>query len=217
MFVAPGFINIHSHASPDALATAVNMLTQGVTTEIFNADGGGAVDLAAQLTRVSAPGLAVNLGGYIGFNVIWQAVVGNVDRRPTPEEIERMRSMITAGLDQGAWGVSAGLDYKPGYFARTEEVIRIVDVAKSARTNFTNHDRVTPESNFSSKVGIDETVAIGEKAGLVPVVTHMKAQGREKGHGRASCSHRWRRRRSADTTRRRMRIRISRARRASAR
>ena len=77
--------------------------------------------------------------------------------------------------------MSAGLDYKPGYFARTEEVIKVVDVAKSARTNFTNHDRITPESNFSSKVGIAETVAIGEKAGLVPVVTHMKAQGREQG------------------------------------
>ena len=181
MFVAPGFINIHSHASPDALATAVNMLTQGVTTEIFNADGSGAVDLAAQLTRVSAPGLAVNLGGYIGFNVVWQSVVGNADRRPAPDDIERMRSLISAGLDQGAWGVSAGLDYKPGYYARTEEVIKVVDVAKSARTNFTNHDRVTPESNFSSKAGIDETVAIGEKAGLVPVVTHMKLTGREKG------------------------------------
>ena len=181
MFVAPGFINIHSHASPDALATAVNMLTQGVTTEIFNADGSGAVDLAAQLTRVSAPGLAVNLGGYIGFNAVWQNVVGSADRRPTPDETERMRSMIGAGLDQGAWGVSAGLDYKPGYYARTEEVVKVVDVARSARTNFTNHDRVTPESNFSSKAGIDETVAIGEKAGLVPVVTHMKVTGREKG------------------------------------
>ncbi len=181
LFVTPGFINIHSHASPGALSTAVNMLTQGVTTEIFNADGGGAVDLAGQLQRVAEPGLAVNLGGYIGFNVIWQTVLGNIDRRPTPEEIERMRGMISAGLDQGAWGVSAGLDYKPGYFAQTEEVVRIVDVARSARTNFTNHDRITPESNFSSKVGVAETVAIGEKSGLVPVVTHMKAQGREQG------------------------------------
>ena len=60
-------------------------------------------------------------------------------------------------------------------------MIQVVDVARPARTNFTNHDRVTPESNFSSKAGIDETVAIGEKAGLVPVVTHMKAQGREQG------------------------------------
>lgn len=185
LFVAPGFINIHSHASAEALPTAVNMLTQGVTTEIVNADGNGPLDVAQQITTLGDAGLAVNVGGYIGFNAIWQNVVGNTDRRPKPEEIERMRSLITAGLDQGAWGVSAGLDYKPGYYARTEEVIRVVDVAKTARTNFTNHDRVTPESNFSSKAGIDETLAIGEKSGLVPVVTHMKAQGREQGSAAA--------------------------------
>ena len=181
LFVAPGFINIHSHASADALPTAENMLTQGVTTEIFNADGNGPLDIGRQMTTLGEAGLAVNIGGYIGFNAIWQTVVGNTDRRPNPEEIQRMRSLITAGLDHGAWGVSAGLDYKPGYFAQTEEVIKVVDVARSARTNFTNHDRITPESNFSSKVGVAETVAIGEKSGLVPVVTHMKAQGREQG------------------------------------
>jgi len=181
LFVVPGFINIHSHASPDALPTAVNMLTQGVTTEIVNADGSGPLDVATQLARLSGPGLAVNVGGYIGFNAIWQTVVGASDRRPAPDEIQRMRAMISAGLDQGAWGVSAGLDYKPGYFARTEEVVRIVDVARHARTNFTNHDRVTPESNFSSKAGMAETIAIGEKSGLVPVITHMKVQGLEQG------------------------------------
>ena len=54
LFVAPGFINIHSHASPDALPTAVNMLTQGVTTEIFNADGSGPLDICAADERASA-------------------------------------------------------------------------------------------------------------------------------------------------------------------
>src|SRR5687767_6685298 len=49
LFVTPGFINIHSHASADALPTAVNMLTQGVTTDIFNADGAGPLDIARQL------------------------------------------------------------------------------------------------------------------------------------------------------------------------
>ena len=117
LYVTPGFINIHSHAAPDALATAVNMLTQGVTTEIFNADGSGPLEIAQQMHTLAAPGLAVNIGGYIGFNAVWQTVVGNTDRRPTLEEIERMRASITNGLDQGAWGVSAGLDYKPGYFA----------------------------------------------------------------------------------------------------
>jgi len=181
LFVTPGFINIHSHASPDALPTAVNMLTQGVTTEIFNADGNGPLDLAQQMNTLAAPGLAVNIGGYIGFNAAWQSINGNADKRPTPAEIDQMRGLIAKGLAQGAWGVSAGLDYKPGYFARTEEVIKVVDVARTARTNFTNHDRITPESNYSSKVGVAETVAIGQKSGLVPVVTHMKAQGLEQG------------------------------------
>lgn len=108
--VAPGFINIHSHASPAALPTAVNMLTQGVTTEIVNADGSSPLDIAGQMAALGAAGLAVNVGGYIGFNSAWQNVVGNVDRRPGPDEIEKMRGMITAGLAQGAWGVSAGLD-----------------------------------------------------------------------------------------------------------
>lgn len=181
LFVTPGFINIHSHAVAEALPAAVNMLTQGVTTEIINADGNGPLDIAQQMNTLAGAGLAVNVGGYIGFNAAWQSVNGNADKRPTPGEIDQMRALITTGLEQGAWGVSAGLDYKPGYFARTEEVIKVVEVARPARTNFTNHDRITPESNYSSKAGVTETVAIGQKAGLVPVVTHMKAQGLEQG------------------------------------
>jgi N-acyl-D-amino-acid deacylase len=182
LFVAPGFINIHSHASVDALPTAENMLTQGVTTEILNPDGGGSVDLPQQLARASAAGLALNIGAYIGFNSAWTQVMGPADRRASNEEIERMRLIIANGLEAGAWGVSAGLDYKPAYYAQLEEVVRIVEPAGQWRTNFPNHDRLTPESNYSSKAGVSETIAIGEKAGLVPVITHMKSQGLEQGH-----------------------------------
>jgi N-acyl-D-amino-acid deacylase len=182
LFVAPGFINIHSHASPAALPTAENMLTQGVTTEILNPDGGGsATDFNLQLNEASAGGLAVNIGAYIGFNSIWAEVMGAAERRATPEDIQRMRALLVAGLERGAWGVSAGLDYKPAYYAQIEEVVRVVDAAAAWRTNFPNHDRLTPESNFSSSAGVSETIAIGERAGLVPVVTHMKAQGHEQG------------------------------------
>jgi N-acyl-D-amino-acid deacylase len=181
LFVAPGFINIHSHAAVNALPTAENMLTQGVTTEIVNADGGGSTNLREQLATAAANGLAVNVGAYIGFNAIWADVVGAADRRPASDEIDRMRALVVRGLEQGAWGVSAGLDYKPGYYAQVEEVVRVLEPAAKWRTNFPNHDRLTPESNFSSRVGVGETIAIGERAGLVPVVTHMKAQGREQG------------------------------------
>jgi N-acyl-D-aspartate/D-glutamate deacylase len=181
LYVAPGFINIHSHPIQDGLTRAYNMLTQGVTTEIVNPDGGGPLDIAEQLTRLTAAGLAVNVGAYIGFNSAWSKVVGAADRQPTAEELDEMRDLVLNGLEDGAWGVSSGLDYKPAYFAEVEDVIRVVSVAAPWRTNFTNHDRVTPESNFSSRAGIAETIAIGTKAGLLPVVTHMKATGDEKG------------------------------------
>jgi N-acyl-D-amino-acid deacylase len=181
LYVAPGFINIHSHPIGDGLMSATNMLTQGVTTEILNPDGGGPIDLAHQMEVLAGGGLAVNIGAYIGFNSAWSQVVGPADRRPTPDEMARMREIIAKGLEQGAWGVSAGLDYKPAYFATTREVGGIVSVASAWRTNFTNHDRITPESNFSSRVGVQETIDIGKEAGLVPVVTHMKAQGVEQG------------------------------------
>jgi len=181
LYVTPGFINIHSHASPEGLQRAENMLAQGVTTEIINADGGGPTDLDNQLHRLRIAGLAVNVGANIGFNAIWSSVMGPADRRPTPADIDKMRTMVLRGLEQGAYGVSAGLDYKPGYYATAEEVSRIVDVARPWRTGFPNHDRLTPESNYSSRAGVAETVAIAGRSGLVPIVTHMKAQGREQG------------------------------------
>jgi N-acyl-D-aspartate/D-glutamate deacylase len=181
LYVTPGFVNIHSHATPDGLPRAENMLMQGVTTEIINADGGGATDLDAQLHRLRVAGLAVNVGANIGFNAIWAEVMGPTDRRPTLDDIEKMRGMVLRGLEQGAWGVSAGLDYKPGYYASAEEVGRVLEVARPWRTNFPNHDRLTPESNYSSRVGVAETIAIGGRSGLLPVVTHMKSQGREQG------------------------------------
>ena len=74
-----------------------------------------------------------------------------------------MRAVIADGLEHGAWGVSAGLDYKPAYFAQVEEVVRVVEPARKWRTNFPNHDRLTPESNFSSRAGVGTplTVVIG--------------------------------------------------------
>jgi N-acyl-D-amino-acid deacylase len=179
--VAPGFINLHSHARPAGLPKAVNLLSQGVTTVILNADGGGPSDVTGQLARVQAAGLAVNVGANIGLNTVWADVNGPDATRPSAEQIEEMKWRVDAGLDQGAWGVSAGLDYKPAYYATTDEVVRVLADAGRWRTVFTNHDRLTPETGYSSRVGMAETIEIGEATGLVPLITHMKIQGREQG------------------------------------
>ena len=123
LIVAPGFINIHSHANPAALPTAANMLRQGVTTEILNPDGGGPLDIGRQLAVAESLSLAVNVGAYAPFNSAWSSVVGNTDRRPTGEQLARITGLLERALEAGAWGVSAGLDYKPAYYAKTDEVI----------------------------------------------------------------------------------------------
>ena len=184
LYVTPGFINIHSHALPDALPRAENMLTQGVTTEILNPDGFGSANIGSQLARSSASGLALNIGAYIGFNAVWQAVMGVADRRPVEDELSRMRRLVEAGLEQGAWGVSAGLDYVPARYASTDEVVSVVQVARTWRTNFPNHERLMRESKFSVRVGHGETLAIARAAGLMPVITHVKAGRREGGTAR---------------------------------
>jgi len=181
LVVAPGFVNIHSHAAANALPTAVNMLSQGVTTEIVNADGFGPVDLEAQLALYADNGLAVNVGAMIGFNAVWGSVLGEDDVRPSPEQIALMQRRVAEALDDGAWGISAGLDYPPGYYATEAEVVRVLAPFGGKGLVFSNHDRVTAESGFSSITGMSETLRIGEAAGLVPLVTHMKLQGREQG------------------------------------
>ena len=179
LYVAPGFINIHSHASAPGLPRAANMLTQGVTTEIINPDGFGPADISTQMATLARPGLAVNIGAYIGFNAVWQAVMGTLNRRPTDDDVTGMRGLVERGLEHGAWGVSAGLDYVPGRYARTDEIIRVLGDLRKWRTNFPNHERLTEASNFSGEAGIAETLAIARAAGLMPVITHVKADRRK--------------------------------------
>lgn len=181
LVVAPGFINIHSHATAAGLPTAINMLSQGVTTEVLNADGRSGSYLPDQFSVLSRQGLALNVGGFIGFNSVWQEVVGLDEVRPAATQIQEMQALIKTGLESGAWGVSAGLDYVPGYYATTEEVIQVLEPFSEWDVVFSNHDRVTPESGFSSIAGMAETITIGEATGLIPLITHMKVQGWEQG------------------------------------
>ena len=218
LYVTPGFINIHSHASPDALPTAVNMLTQGVTTEIINADGAAPLDVAQQMASLGAAGLAVNVGGYIGFN---SAVADRRRQRRPAADAGRDRADARAD-HRGPVAGRVGRLGRPRLQARLLRADRGSHPGRRAsratwRTNFTNHDRLTPESNFSSKVGIEETIAIGEKAGLVPVVTHMKAQGHEQGTASDRARLDARGDHARRTTRRPTRIRIWPDRAASAR
>lgn len=184
-YVMPGIVNLHSHDRLDAVGAAENLLLQGVTTILLNADGGGPLDIRGQLEEAERSGLAVNVGANIGFNTAWSEINGPEETRPSAEQLAAMSLVVEAGLEDGAWGISGGLDYKPAYYATTAEVIEVLGVGRSWRTLFTNHDRLIPETGFSSIVGMRETIEIGEATGLMPLITHMKIQGREQGTSEA--------------------------------
>jgi cytosine/adenosine deaminase-related metal-dependent hydrolase len=144
LYVAPGFINIHSHASAAALATAENMLTQGVTTEIVNPDGGGPADIVQQLNDANSGGLALNVSAYIGFNSVWAEVMGAADRRAQQAD-EGGRGLVSAASIRGVGRLS-----KP----RLQVGVLSTEPRRSSASSrpqrrgaqFLNHDRLTPES-----------------------------------------------------------------------
>lgn len=90
--IAPGFINVHSHADRGGLASATNMLTQGVTTVLMNADGAGPIAVGAELDSLSARGLALNIAAAVPFNSIWSSVIGLRDVRPRLRKRRACRS-----------------------------------------------------------------------------------------------------------------------------
>src|SRR5687767_14479455 len=116
--VAPGFIDIHTHARRGIfeVPTAENYVRQGVTTLIEGPDGGSPVPLAPFFKRLEALPKSVNFGMFIGQGSVRAAVMGEVNRKPTPEELDKMRALVKQGMDDGAFGLSSGLFYVPGTF-----------------------------------------------------------------------------------------------------
>src|SRR5438094_8090974 len=101
--VAPGFIDIHTHARRGIfdVPTADNYVRQGVTTLMEGPDGSSPVPLAPFLARLDALPKSINIGSFIGQGSIRSAVIGDVDRKPTAEELDEMRTLVEQGMKDG--------------------------------------------------------------------------------------------------------------------
>jgi len=177
--VAPGFIDVHSHAldaiTNPQLREARPLLAQGVTTVVGNPDGGGPLDLAEQAARLAADGgIGVNAALLIGHATVRRAVIGAANRQPTTEELEKMRGLVRTAREAGAFGLSSGLFYTPGRFAKTEEVIVL---AREAGGVYTSHLRDEGNYDIGVVASIDELIRIADEARVRGVVTHIKALG----------------------------------------
>jgi N-acyl-D-amino-acid deacylase len=201
-YVVPGFIDLHSHAdeglgeegapgSPGARRRAVpNMVSQGVTTVVVNQDGRSGWPIADQRTRLERLGIGPNTALLVGHNTVRGLVLGDDYRRPaTPSEVERMRDMVRQGMEEGAFGLSAGLEYVPGRWSETSELFPLVEEAGRGGGIYIVHERssgLTPMWYWPSQDDPDpptmietilEDIEIAETTGVTTVATHIKARG----------------------------------------
>lgn len=181
LFVAPGFIDTHSHAG-DGLASAElssgrPLLAQGITTVVVNPDGGGPIDLAAQQAALLQHGLGVNVAQLVPHASARQVVMGMEDRAPTEAELEQMKALVRRGMEAGGWGLSTGLYYAPGSYSETEEVIALAKVAASYGGVYQSHIRDEADYNVGVVAAVDEVIRIAREAELPGIVTHVKALG----------------------------------------
>jgi N-acyl-D-amino-acid deacylase len=181
--VAPGFIDVHSHAGEGirnpALHQAQPLLAQGVTTFVANPDGGGPVDLAAQRLAIEAARPGVNVALLIGHGSVRTAVMGEARREPTADELQKMKELVRRGMAEGAFGLSSGLFYVPGSFAKTEEVIELTKVAAESGGVYTSHIRDEGNYDLGVRASVREVIRIAEESGTIGIVSHMKALGRD--------------------------------------
>lgn len=172
--LAPGFIDTHSHASggiaqhPDALAD----VSQGITTVVGGQDGGSPRPLKPFLDSLEARGAAINVAMYAGHGSIRAGVLGDdFKRKATPAEIARMRALLREDLAAGALGLSSGLEYDPGIYSSTDELIELAKEAASVGGRYISHIR---SEDYAFWKAIDEIVRIGREAHLPVQVSHMK-------------------------------------------
>ena len=181
LIVAPGFIDPHTHTGGD-LSNAqrksnLPYLMQGVTTVVTNNDGGGPVDIGAQLVTWKTNGIGTNAAVYIGQGSVRGAVLGMSDNAPTAAQLDSMRTLVTRGMDQGAIGMSTGLYYAPGSYATTDEVIALAKVAAAKGGIYDSHIR--DESSYTVGLigAVAELIRIGREAHMPVHVSHIKALG----------------------------------------
>lgn len=181
LHVAPGFIDVHSHAGSgldtEDRSHAEPLLAQGITTVVVNPDGGGPVDLALQRAVLLEDGLGVNVAQLVPHGSVRRAVLGMEDRLPGPDELAEMKALVRAGMEEGAFGMSSGPFYAPGSYSDTDELTALAEVAAEYGGVYTSHIRDESDYTIGLVAAVEEVITVARSAGLPAVVTHIKALG----------------------------------------
>jgi N-acyl-D-amino-acid deacylase len=198
--VSPGFIDVHSH---DDFAVLLEprmpfKVMQGVTTDIVGNCGSGVVpfeaglqrfsrfvpgaapprwdSFATYLARVQEAGPSLNVAVLVGHGTLRAGAMGADERAPGPAELDRMRAWVREGVEAGAVGLSTGLIYEPGRYARTAEIVELARELRGDGGLYATHMRNEAAGLLEA---VREAIEVGERAGVPVQISHHKASGRD--------------------------------------
>jgi N-acyl-D-amino-acid deacylase len=155
----------------------VSYLLQGVTTVVAGNDGGGSPQVAKTLDLWQRQGIGTNALLVVGHGAVRAEVLGNGDVQPTSEQLKNMKALVRSAIEEGAFGLSTGLFYVPGSFAKTEEVIELSKVVRAMGGYYDSHMRDEDCYSIGLLGSIAETIRIGREAKIPVHISHIKALG----------------------------------------
>ena len=194
MVVSPGFVDIHSHGEGSLFRDpmAESVIRQGLTTIVVGQDGSsrGPRELGDSAERFTSLGgffaalgrevrPAANVASMVGLGTVRGNVVGAANRPATAAEIARMTGLVEQALAEGACGASTGLEYAPGAFASTDELIALCRPLAARRLPYATHMRNEDDTLVEA---VDESIAVARGAGCALQVSHLKTSGARNFH-----------------------------------
>jgi N-acyl-D-aspartate/D-glutamate deacylase len=179
LVICPGFIDLHNHSDESILKrkarSAVCYLTQGCTTLVTGNCGGGKEDIAKFYDDLDARGTGINIAQLVPHGAVRERVMGKGRRAPTADELKKMQDLAEQGMREGAWGISTGLQYVPGAFAKTDELIAMASVVAKHGGFYASHIRDEGDTLIES---IEEVIEIAKGANIACHVSHLKSSKR---------------------------------------
>jgi N-acyl-D-amino-acid deacylase len=174
LVLAPGFIDTHSHHEDGLFETpgALAAVSQGVTTIVAGQDGSQKYPLTEFFANLETSPAAINVASYAGHATLRGQVMGeDYHRHATPEELAEMVGLLRTEMEAGALGLATGLEYDPGSFSSTEELVELARVAAFHGGRYISHIRSEDQYFWEA---IDEIIHIGREAQIPVRVTHIK-------------------------------------------
>lgn len=170
--LAPGFIDTHSHHDEDADPAQPALLSQGITTIVVGQDGESRLPLESFFAELEASPWAVNVASYAGHGTVRGEVLGaDFRREATAGEVAEMSRLLARELDAGALGLSTGLEYDPGIYSSTDEILALARIAAAAGGRYISHVR---SEDRAFEAALDEILTIGREARLPVQISHLK-------------------------------------------